>query len=85
MEESETDLLRVLHVSKSFGSNHAVDNVSFGFLESEALALIGPKRAGQSTLVNLIQSELSHGSGTIYLKGEDSRTRSAQKYLGGKH
>lgn len=82
-ETSETDLLRVLHLDKTFGSNHAVDDVTLGLREDEVMALIGPNGAGKSTLVNMIQSELSPDNGRILLKGEDSRTRSAQKFLGG--
>lgn len=84
VENTETDLLRALHLDKSFGSNQAVDDVTLGLPQSEVLALIGPNGAGKSTLVNMIQSELSPDHGRILLKGEDSRTRSAQKYLGGK-
>ncbi|KAJ6445819.1 putative PWI domain mRNA processing protein [Purpureocillium lavendulum] len=82
VENAETDLLRVLHVSKSFKHNTAVDNVTFGLSKSDVTALLGPNGAGKSTLVNLIQSELSPDSGRVLLMGEDARTRSAQKHLG---
>lgn len=84
VENSESDLLRALHVSKSFGSNKAVDDVTLGLPESDVMALIGPNGAGKSTLVNLVQSELSADHGRILLKGEDARTRGAQRFLGGK-
>lgn len=83
VQDSEADLLRVLHLSKSFGQNHAVDDVTFGLPESDVTALIGPNGAGKSTLVNLIQSELSPDQGRVLLCGEDARTRSAQRFLGG--
>ncbi len=84
VQNAESDLLRVLHLSKSFKSNTAVDDVSFGLPASDVMALIGPNGAGKSTLVNLIQSELSADTGKVLLRGEDARTRSAQRYLGGK-
>lgn len=84
VENSDDDFLRALHLSKSFGSNKAVDDVTLGLPESDVLALIGPNGAGKSTLVNLIQSELSPDNGKVLLRGEDSRTRSAQRHLGGK-
>lgn len=83
VEDSDSDLLRALHLSKTFGSNRAVDDVSFGLPQSDVMALIGPNGAGKSTLVNLIQSELSADAGKVLLRGQDARTRSAQKYLGG--
>ncbi|KAH6898818.1 hypothetical protein B0T10DRAFT_120641 [Thelonectria olida] len=81
-EGADSDLLRALHLTKSFGSNKAVDDVTFGLPESDVMALIGPNGAGKSTLVNLIQSELTADHGNVLLRGEDARTRSAQKYLG---
>lgn len=84
VEGAESDLLRALHLSKSFGINQAVDNITFGLPRSDFMALIGSNGAGKSTLVNMVQSELSPDTGHVLLRDEDARTRSAQKYLGGK-
>lgn len=83
---SESDLLRVLHVSKRFGSNVAVDDVSLGLQEGEILALLGPNGAGKTTMINMIRGDLTPSSGRIYLEGVDvlKDTRLAQKHLGGK-
>lgn len=83
VENSGEDFLRALHISKSFGSNKALDDVTLGLPESDVLALIGPNGAGKSTLVNLIQSELYPDNGEVLLRGEDSRSRSAQRHVGG--
>ena len=82
VEQSEDDLLRIMSLDKSFRSNHAVQNVTLGLPQNDVMALLGPNGAGKSTLVNMIQSELSPDHGRILLQGEDSRTRSAQRYLG---
>ncbi|OAA79670.1 ABC transporter-like protein [Akanthomyces lecanii RCEF 1005] len=79
---TDSDLLRVLNVTKRFGSNVAVDDVTFGLSPGEVLALLGPNGAGKSTLVNMIQSEFASTHGTIYLCGQDSRSLSARKHLG---
>ncbi|OAQ97065.1 hypothetical protein LLEC1_00953 [Akanthomyces lecanii] len=79
---TNSDLLRVLNVTKRFGSNVAVDDVTFGLSPGEVLALLGPNGAGKSTLVNMIQSEFASTRGTIYLCGQDSRSLSARKHLG---
>jgi len=42
VEKSPDSALRVLHLSKSFGSNRAVDNVSFSIQQGECFALLGP-------------------------------------------
>lgn len=82
VEGNSTDLLRMLHLSKSFESNKAVDDVTLGLPQSEVLALLGPNGAGKSTLVNLIQSDLTADHGQAFLCGDDSRTRLAQTHLG---
>lgn len=84
VENTDSDLLRILNFSKSFGSNRAVEGVTLGLPQSDVTALIGPNGAGKSTLVNLIQSEISPDAGQAFLCGEDWRTRSAQGRLGGK-
>nr|POF14042.1 retinal-specific atp-binding cassette transporter [Quercus suber] len=40
--------LRVEHISKTFGSNRAVNDVSFGVLPSEKFALLGPNGGGEN-------------------------------------
>ncbi|KAI1470153.1 P-loop containing nucleoside triphosphate hydrolase protein [Daldinia caldariorum] len=81
---SEMDLLRVLHVSKKFGNNVAVDDVSLGLQEGEILALLGPNGAGKTTMINMIRGDLTPSSGRIYLEGVDvlKNKRLAQKHLG---
>jgi ABC-type multidrug transport system fused ATPase/permease subunit len=83
-EREDADMLRVLHVTKSFKSNVALNDVSFGLPAGEVLALIGPNGAGKSTLINIIQSELAATTGDVMLCADNSRKRSARKYLGGK-
>ncbi|KAI1324476.1 hypothetical protein F5Y16DRAFT_303201 [Xylariaceae sp. FL0255] len=81
---SQSDLVRVQHVSKSFGTFSAVDDVSFGLEQGEILALLGPNGAGKTTTVNLIRGEMTPSSGRIYLNDVDvhKNTRLAQQNLG---
>ncbi|KAI0017277.1 hypothetical protein F4780DRAFT_796577 [Xylariomycetidae sp. FL0641] len=81
---SGSDLLRVVHASKKFGSSLVVDNVSLGLQEGEILALLGPNGAGKTTMINMIRGELTPSSGTIYLEGIDvqKNKRLAQTHLG---
>ncbi|KAI1383528.1 P-loop containing nucleoside triphosphate hydrolase protein [Hypoxylon trugodes] len=84
VEASDSDLLRVLHVSKNFGPNVAVDDVSLGLQEGEILALLGPNGAGKTTTINMIRGDMTPSSGRIYLEGVDvlRNKRLAQKHLG---
>jgi len=55
--DSSSDELRVLHVTKAFGSNVAVQNVSFGVTHGETFALLGPNGAGKSTTIGLVRGD----------------------------
>ena len=55
---SSNDGLRVIHLSKSFGPNRAVDDVSFGVSRGEVFALLGPNGAGKSTTISLIRGDI---------------------------
>ncbi len=66
---SDGALLNVQHLHKSFGGNHAVNDVSFSLQKGELLALIGPNGAGKSTTFNLLNGQLAPESGSIMLDG----------------
>ncbi len=71
-------LLALHQLSKSFGGNKAVDEVSFTLAPGEMLALIGPNGAGKSTLFNLVNGQLKVDSGTVQFKGESLHGLSPQ-------
>lgn len=54
----ESDGLRVLHLTKTFKKNIAVDNVTFGVKHGEVFALLGPNGAGKSTTISLIRGDI---------------------------
>lgn len=63
------DELRVDHVSKVFGDNRAVDDVSFGVPRGEIFALLGPNGAGKSTTIGLIRGDVHPtGPGDILIE-----------------
>ncbi|KAF2767506.1 putative ABC transporter [Teratosphaeria nubilosa] len=55
-EECKDDL-RVMHASKVFGTNVAVQDVSFAVPKGEVFALLGPNGAGKSTTIGLIRGD----------------------------
>ena len=59
--------LTVQNLSKSFGGNRAVDDVSFTLAKGELLALIGPNGAGKSTCFNMLYGILAPDKGSVYL------------------
>lgn len=64
------DGLRVMNLTKSFGKNTAVDNVTFGIKHGEVFALLGPNGAGKSTTISLIRGDLkpSRNGGDIFVE-----------------
>lgn len=66
---AEPSLLEVQHLSKAFGGNRAVHEVSFRLQAGELLALIGPNGAGKSTTFNLVNGQLVPDRGHITLDG----------------
>ncbi len=59
------------HLSKSYDSLVAVDDVSFRAYSGEIIALLGPNGAGKSTLMNMISGFLSPSDGSVYVNGKD--------------
>jgi ATP-binding cassette subfamily A (ABC1) protein 3 len=61
--------LRVLHLTKAFGKNTAVENLTFGIQPGEVFALLGPNGAGKSTTISLIRGDIqpSKNGGNIYV------------------
>ncbi|KAI1777113.1 P-loop containing nucleoside triphosphate hydrolase protein [Hypoxylon cercidicola] len=82
----ESDGLRVLNLTKSFGKNTAVDNVTFGVQHSEVFALLGPNGAGKSTTISLIRGDIqpsSNGGDVLVENTSVSRHRAqARAHLG---
>ncbi|KAK6211007.1 ABC transporter [Colletotrichum tabaci] len=68
--QSGDDGLRVMHLTKTFGKNTAVDNVSFGIQRSQVFALLGPNGAGKSTTISLIRGDIkpSRNGGDILIE-----------------
>lgn len=62
--EQSKDSLRVLHLHKEFGSNHAVNDITFGIPQGQVFSLLGPNGAGKSTTISLIRGD-EHPSTTI--------------------
>jgi branched-chain amino acid transport system permease protein len=66
--------LRIEHISKSFGGNHVLKDVSFAVEAASIHGLIGSNGAGKTTLLNAISGIVAPDSGHIHL-GDTSLTR----------
>jgi len=62
--------LRFHDISKQFGGQLAVDNVSFDLVTGQVHALVGENGAGKSTLIKILAGEYRQDHGSIELLGE---------------
>jgi len=68
---SDSPILKVRDLSKSFGGVHALNLVSFDLKDGELLGVIGPNGSGKTTLVNLITGFVKSTSGRVYYRSQD--------------
>jgi polar amino acid transport system ATP-binding protein len=66
---NESPVISVERVSKSFGPNVVLDNVSLRIDQGSTVCLIGPSGAGKSTLIRCINWLEKPDSGAIFLNG----------------
>ncbi|EHI75390.1 ABC transporter ATP-binding protein [Streptococcus criceti] len=62
-------LLQVHHVSKSYGKQAALDDVSLTISSGKIVGLLGPNGSGKTTLIKLINGLLKQSSGEIVVDG----------------
>ncbi|AWL09977.1 Ribose import ATP-binding protein RbsA [Aquirufa nivalisilvae] len=62
-------VISIQHLSKSFGSFHAVKDVSFQVLQGDVFGFLGPNGAGKSTSMRCMLSLIKADSGDIRLFG----------------
>src|SRR5205807_7962400 len=67
---SDTPLLELRGVSKSFGSVQALSDVDFEVQNGEVMALVGDNGAGKSTLIKCIAGIHGFDSGEILFDGK---------------
>lgn len=62
-------MIQIQNVTKLYGEQRAVDNVSFSVNEGEIVGLLGPNGAGKSTLMKIITCFLPPTEGTVSVCG----------------
>ena len=69
--------IRVAHLTKRFGAQVVVDDVSFEVAAGETLVLLGPSGCGKTTLLKTLNRLIEPDGGTIELHGQDVRQQPA--------
>lgn len=65
------EMIRLEHVTKSFGRYKALDDVSVVVEEGEFLTVIGRSGCGKTTMLRMINGLQKPDSGKVYAAGED--------------
>ncbi|MEJ1960872.1 MAG: ABC transporter ATP-binding protein [Gammaproteobacteria bacterium] len=70
--------IRLDAISKTFGSQHVLDNVSVEVAAHEFVTLLGPSGCGKSTLLNIAAGLERPSSGRVLISGRDVTDLSAR-------
>jgi simple sugar transport system ATP-binding protein len=76
--EAADDVLRVEHITKSFGAVTALRDVSLHLKKGEILGLLGDNGAGKSTLIKILCGFQKQDSGSMWLKGNPYSPRGVE-------
>ena len=64
-------MITIENLTKYYGNNRAVNNISFTINDNEILGLLGPNGAGKSTTMNMIAGFLPMTAGKVTICGSD--------------
>ncbi|HEX3824866.1 MAG TPA: ATP-binding cassette domain-containing protein [Mycobacteriales bacterium] len=73
--ESDTPLLRLSKIGKSFGPVQALSDVDLEIYPGEVLALVGDNGAGKSTIIKTISGIWSPDAGEMFWEGKEVHVR----------
>lgn len=63
--------IEVQNISKSYGAQKALDNVSFSVKKGEIVGFLGPNGAGKSTLMKILTTYITADEGIASVNGND--------------
>lgn len=63
--------IEVQNLSKSYGAQKALDNISFSIKKGEIVGFLGPNGAGKSTLMKILTTYISADEGLALVNGND--------------
>ena len=76
--------IEVKNLSKSYGTQKALDSISFSVKKGEIVGFLGPNGAGKSTLMKILTTYLTadEGEALVNEKNVTSETRQVQQAIG---
>lgn len=76
--------LQINHISKQYGSQQVLQDLSFSIEKGQIVGFLGPNGAGKSTLMKIITGYLSADAGSVQVSGVDVQQQKlqAQRLIG---
>ena len=76
--------IEVQNISKSYGAQKALDNISFSVKKGEIVGFLGPNGAGKSTLMKILTTYLTADEGSASVNEHDVNTnpKAVQQSIG---
>ncbi|MFV5691164.1 gliding motility-associated ABC transporter ATP-binding subunit GldA [Flavobacterium sp. LT1R49] len=76
--------IEVNNISKSYGAQKALDNISFSVNKGEIVGFLGPNGAGKSTLMKILTTYINADEGSAIVNGHDvnSQQKAVQLSIG---
>lgn len=76
--------IEVNNISKSYGAQKALDNISFSVKKGEIVGFLGPNGAGKSTLMKILTTYIAADEGSATVNGFDvnSNEKAVQQSIG---
>jgi len=70
--------ITISNLTKNYGSQKAIDNISFNAANNEIVGFLGPNGAGKSTTMKIVTGYLRADSGNVMVNGIDINTNSLE-------
>ena len=68
----------ISNLTKSYGNQKAIDNISFHVNNNEIVGFLGPNGAGKSTTMKIVTGYITADSGTVYINDINVNTNSLE-------
>jgi ABC-2 type transport system ATP-binding protein len=70
--------ITISNLTKNYGTQKAIDNISFNAANNEIVGFLGPNGAGKSTTMKIVTGYLRADSGNVMINGVDINTNSLE-------
>ena len=74
--------IKIEHLTKKYGVQKAVDDISFEVKTGEILGFLGPNGAGKTTTMKIITGYIDSDQGNVTIGGQPVKSGQTKRYIG---